>query len=68
MNEQPQPQPVTERNPATIVRAANGAPSDILSIWDAPLLPGWCRVVQNQQQRLLTSHIAATQGATPRCF
>jgi hypothetical protein len=34
----------------------------------APLLPGWCRVVEIQQQRLLTSHIAATHGATARFF
>jgi hypothetical protein len=34
----------------------------------ATALPGWCRVVQIQQQRLLTHSINPTPGATGRCY
>jgi hypothetical protein len=34
----------------------------------ASALPGWCRVVEIQQQRLLTPNIAVTSGATGRCY
>jgi hypothetical protein len=31
-------------------------------------LPGWCRVVDIQQRRLLTPNIRPTPGATGRCY
>jgi hypothetical protein len=48
--------PATASTPTTIRSAASGAPSDILSMNSQPSAPGWCRVVEIQQQTLLTQY------------
>jgi hypothetical protein len=62
--------PATASTPTTIMSAASGAPSDILSMNSQPSAPGWCRVVEIQQQTLLTQHsppVVRRCSAAPWC-